>query len=142
MFKRYFTIKDELLSTAAACLFLASGPLIPLFVTRRLIGDWAPHWIWMGMPFLLVATGALVLMRLRAPDTVRSILVISSMAAIMIAAWAGITAATGYTVAQGMIHRVPRLASLNYLYIVIVIVPIFVAAASRYQKLLRQLDGA
>ncbi len=122
-------------------MLLVSGPLIPLFVTRRLLGDLVPQWISMGMPFLLVAAGTLVLLRLKAPDTVRSILVISLMVAIIFAAWAGITAATGYTVAQGMLHRVPRLASLNYLYIVIVIVPIVVAAASRYQKLLRQLDG-
>jgi hypothetical protein len=141
MFQRYFTLKDEPWTTAAACLLFTSAALTPLLVPRSLASALGPTWVWMCVPFLLVVAGILALMRLKAPDTIRSILVISLMAATFFAVWGGITAVTGYTVARGTLYRVPRLVSLNYFYIALVIGPIVVAAASRYQKRLREIDG-
>jgi hypothetical protein len=95
----------------------------------------------MCVPFLLVVAGVLALIRLKAPDTLRAILVVSSMAATFFLVWGGITVVTGYTLARGMLYRVPRLVSINYFYIAIVIGPIVAAVASRYQKRLREIDG-
>jgi hypothetical protein len=141
MFQRYFTLKDEPWTTAAACLFFMSSVLTPLYMPHRLTSALVPAWLWMCVPFLLVVAGILALMRLKAPDTIRSILIISFMAAAFFSLWGGITAVTGYTVARGTPIRVPRLESLNYFYIALVIGPIVVAAASRYQKRLREIDG-
>jgi len=140
MFQRYFTLKDKPWTTAAACLLFASAALTPLVVPHRLASAIGPTWMWMCVPFLLGIAGILALMRLKAPDTLRSILVVSLMAAAFFLAWGGITLVTGYTIAQGTLYRVPRLVSLNYFYIAIVICPIILAAASRYQKRLRQID--
>ena len=141
MFQRYFTLKDEPWTTAAVCLLFTAAALTPLLVQHRLASGLGPTWIWMCVPFLLVAAGILALMRLKAPATLRSILIISFMAAALFSVWGGITVVTGYTVARGMLYRVPRLVSLNYFYIALVIGPIVVAAASRYQKRLREIDG-
>ena len=141
MFQRYFTLKDEPWTTAAACLLFTSAVLTPLVVPHRFVSALGPTWIWMCVPFLLLVAGIPALMRLKAPDTLRSILVVSLMAAAFFLAWGGITLGTGYTVARGTLYRVPRLVSLNYFYIASVICPIIVAAASRYQKRLREIDG-
>ena len=114
---------------------------MPLVVPRRLASAIGPTWMWMSVPFLLGVAGILALRRLKSLDTLRSILVVSLMAAAFFLAWGGITLVTSYTVAWGTLYRVPRLVSLNYFYIVLVIGPIIVAAASRYQKRLREIDG-
>jgi hypothetical protein len=141
MFQRYFTLKDEPWTTAAACLLFTSAALTPLMVPHRFAILFGPTWMWMCVPFLLVVAGVLALMRLKAMNTLRAILVVSFLAAAFFLMWGGITAVTGYTVALGTLYRVPRLVSLNYFYIAIVIAPIVVAAASRYQKRLREIDG-
>jgi hypothetical protein len=97
--------------------------------------------MWMCVPFLLVVAGILALMKLKALDTLRQILVVSLMAAAFFLAWAGITLVTGYTVARGTLSRVPPLVSLNYFFTAIVFGAISVAAASRYQKRLREISG-
>ena len=139
MFQRYFTLEDEPWTTGAACLLFTSAPLTPLVVPHRLVSTLGPTWMW--MPFLLVVAGILALTKLKALDTLRQILVVSLMAAAFFLAWAGITLVTGYTVARGTLYRVPRLVSPNYFYTAIVVLPIIVAAASRYQKRLREISG-
>jgi hypothetical protein len=141
MFQRYFTLKDEPWATGAACLLFTSAALTPLVVPHRLVGTLGPTWMWMCVPFLLVVAGILALMKLKALDTLRQILVVSLMAAAFFLAWAGITLVTGYTVARGTLSRVPPLVSLNYFFTAIVFVAIIVAAASRYQKRLREISG-
>jgi hypothetical protein len=54
----------------------------------------------MAMPFIRVVAEVLALMRLKAPETIRSILVVSSMVAVVFGVWDGTAAATGYTVGQ------------------------------------------
>jgi len=141
MFQRNFTLKDEPWTTAAACCCFTSAVLVPLVVPHRLTSGVGPTWMWMCVPFLLVVAGVLALIRLKAPDTLRAILVVSLMAATFFLVWGGITVVTGYTLARGMLYRVPRLVSINYFYIAIVIGPIVAAVASRYQKRLREIDG-
>jgi hypothetical protein len=142
MFERYFTPKDEPWATGAACLLFTSAALTQLVVSHRLVTTSGPGWMWMWVPFLLEVAGILALTKLKALDTLRQILVVSLMAAAFFLAWAGITLVTGYTVARGTLYRVPRLVSLNYFYTAIVFVPIIVAAASRYQKRLREISGS
>jgi FtsH-binding integral membrane protein len=141
MFQRYFTLKDEPWATGATCLLFASAALTPLVVPHRLVSTLGPAWMWMCAPFLLVVAGILALMQLKALDTLRQILVVSLMAAAFFLAWAGITLVTGYTVARGALYRIPSLVSLNYFYTAIVFGAISVAAASRYQKRLREISG-
>jgi len=140
MFQRYFTLKDEPWPTGAACLLFTSAALTPLVVPRRLVSTLGPTWMWMCVPFFLVVAGILALMKLKALDTLRQILVVSLMAAAFFLAWAGITLVTGYTVARGALYRIPSLVSLNYFYTAIVFGAISVAAASRYQKRLREIS--
>jgi hypothetical protein len=81
MFQRYFTLTDEPWTTAAVCLLFASAALMPLVVPHRLTSALGPTWMWMCVPFFLVFGEILALMRLKAPDTLRSILIVSLMAA-------------------------------------------------------------
>jgi hypothetical protein len=141
MFQRYFTLKDEPWATGAACLLFTSAALMPLVVPNRLVSTLGPRWMWMWAPFLPAVAGILALMKLKALDTLRQILVVSLMAAAFFLAWSGITLVTGYTVARGALYRVPPLVSLNYFYTAIVFGASSVAAVSRYQTRLRAISG-
>src|SRR5271169_3058255 len=73
MFQRYFTLKDEPWTTAAACLLFTSAALTPLLMPHRFAILLGPTWLWMCVPFLLVVAGALALKRLKAMNTLRAI---------------------------------------------------------------------
>src|ERR1700712_464895 len=108
MFQRHYSLKDEPWTTAVACLMFTLSVLISIFEPFRP----ASGWLWMCVPFILVAAGMLALTKLRAADTIRSILIVSFLGAALFSFWGGIVAATGYTIARGMPIKVPRLISL------------------------------
>jgi hypothetical protein len=141
LFQRHFTFRDEPWSTAVACALFLSAALMPLLIPHRIVTSWAPVWFSLSFPFLMVIGGIALLRRLRAIDSIRAIIVVGLMAAIFFAMWGGVIAVTGYAIARGILHSVPRLTSLNYFYIAVVITPIVVAAVFQYQKRLREIDG-
>ena len=142
MFERYFTLRDEPWTTASVCILFTSAVLMPLLVPHQLANALGPTSVRLCVPFILVLAGILTLRKIAAINTIRSILVVSLMAAAIFLVWGSITAATGYTIARGTFYRVPRLASLNYFYIALVIGPIVAAAASCYQKRFREIEGS
>jgi len=141
MFQRHFTFKDEPRATLLTGLLFAASFLMVLFFPKYLRMILPSPWMGLMVPFLVVIGGALILRTLRAVDTLRHILVWSVVAGVFFVFAGGAVAATGYTIAKGNLQSVPRLFSLNFFYLVILLIPIIISSALRYQVRLREIDG-